>query len=178
MNHVDYVEALLEIAPPTGTPKTKSRPLDFEEAEQQLQLPILEDFQRILQIYRSGSFNDFIWLFSPFTKNQYLNLFEQLAIENELLEEDFAVEPGDFELWPSPECLVPWAGTSNGDRIYWRTINGKTQVIVREARTLNFQTFPLSISEFLVNVLIEKIEVNCFPSDFPEDPYFKHTSDE
>ncbi|QDT40726.1 hypothetical protein Pan241w_07840 [Gimesia alba] len=173
---MDYVEALLELAPPTDVPATSLTPLDFVEVEIKLQTTIPKDYQRILEAYRSGAFDKYLWLFSPFSKNQNVNLFEHLAIENELLEESFETELCDIVLWPAPEGLIPWAGTVNGDRIYWRTINHKTQVLVRETRSLNFQIFPLSISEFLVNALIEKIDVNCFPCDLPEDPFFQYES--
>ncbi|MCA9013726.1 MAG: SMI1/KNR4 family protein [Planctomycetaceae bacterium] len=173
---MDYVEALLELVPPKDVPASNLTPLDFGEAERKLQVPIPEDYQRILQTYRSGSFDEFLWLYSPFSKNQYMNLFEHLAIENELLEQWFETEPCDIELWPSPEGLIPWAGTANGDLIYWRTIKHEIQIVVRETRSLNFQIFPLSISEFLVNALIEKLEVNCFPYDLPEDPFFLYES--
>ena len=71
-------------------------------------------------------------------------------------------------LFPEPGGLHPWAGTDNGDRLYWRTEGNPDSwsVVVWESRGPQYEDYALTMSGFLVAWLQGDVRIPMFP---PED---------
>lgn len=134
--------------------------------------PLPGDFRSLIDMYGEGCFDHFLWLLHPTSENPNLNLVMQLRFQRESLA---GVDmPNGF----SPEDLVPWAGTDNGDVCYWRLDSGPKRmpgrlVVVNEARGPAWKEYNKSATEWLLAVLTRRLRVPVFPIDFPsEKPSF------
>ncbi len=147
------------VPPPARVPR-----IDWTEVENRLGFPLPDDYRALMETYGEGSFDDFLWLLHPTSPNPNLNLISELRAQREALALD--VEG----VGPPPEDLVPWAGTDNGDAVYWkfdsqRRLGGT--VIVNAARGDAWPEYDLSATEWLLAVLSGRIRVPVFPDDFP-----------
>jgi hypothetical protein len=136
------------------------------------------DYMAMVSSYGAGCFDDFVWLFSPFSDNQNLNLFEQVNRTRgitESLAHEFADEsvPRHF---PEPGGLLPFAVTDNGDYLCWTTEGEPDNwtVVVWPARSPDLERTRLTASQFFVSVLGRTVTMRSFPTDFPsENPLFR-----
>src|SRR5260370_38300862 len=115
-----------------------------------------------METYGEGSFEDFLWLLHPTSPNPNLNLISELRAQREALALD--VEG----VGPPPEDLVPWAGTDNGDAVYWKFDSQRrlgSSGIVNEARGGAWPGYALSATEGMVGVLTARIRVPASPDE-------------
>ncbi len=163
-------EELVHIAPPPGQPVDGRG--DWSQVERSL-CALPDDYKVLVGAYGAGSFDHFIWVLSPFSKNQYLNLIEQAKLAREAhesLRRDFS-EPPYYPFFPENSGLLPFGITDNGDYLYWKTAGSPKNwpVIIGAAREPKYEIFKCSVSEFLADILSRRITCNIFPADFPSD---------
>jgi hypothetical protein len=164
---VSSLEKLLEIMPPPEKPLAATGDWQLVAAGVGTALP--SDYEAFIARYGTGRVSGFLWVYNPFEENRHLNLLARypiiLAGDREIRESfpDDVPEP----LFPEHDGLLPWAGTDNGDRLYWRTKGDPDAwpVVVWESRGPEYQSYALSMTGFLLAWLNGEITVPVFPPD-------------
>src|ERR1035441_7733026 len=84
----------------------KPSPEDWQAIENRIR-PLPSDYKDFISEFGSGSFDQFLWIFSPFVKNKHLNLFDQLQPRLQAYAEMKKVEPHEspFDAYPTPGGL-------------------------------------------------------------------------
>lgn len=146
---------------------------DWQRCEREL-TAVPDDYRSFVEAYGTGVIDDFIWLVNPISANKYLNLVSQSRIILDALEETSTKFPGMYPMprFPDPGGLLPFAGTDNGDSLFWVT-NGKPNswtVAVMGPRSPECYCYDCGMLEFVLALL--RTELNCaaFPSDVPGTP--------
>lgn len=167
MSTSSFVRLKESVPPQPGREVTH---VDWVNVERALGTELPADYKQLVEAYGPGSFDDFLWLLLPMPSNLHLDLVNQQAVRLDALR---SLQAGG-ELLPQglrPEYLIAWATTDNGDVCYWSrgSADGpeKWIVAVNEARGLAWETFKISTSEFLVELLSGALRVRIFPDDFP-----------
>jgi hypothetical protein len=151
--------------------------VDWSAAERDLGIRLPKDYQHLVDTYGLGCFDDFLWLLHPAALSPHLNLGRQIAIRRKALEEGQL--PGEQ---PTPDEVIPWAYTDNGDVCYWKVIPvsdpNKWTILVNESRGPRWEEFEGSTTDWLAAVLSGRHRIRSFPSDFPSDhPHFRPMAD-
>jgi len=162
------LEQLLRIMPAPTTPLAGSG--DWQAVASTVGTALPGDYMAFISRYGTGCISGFLWVYNPFEENVRLNLLSRYRIildgDREIRESfpDDVPEP----LFPEAGGLLPWAGTDNGDRLYWRTIGDPDawSVVVWESRGPQYESIALSMTGFLYAWLQGEIIVPVFP---PED---------
>lgn len=66
--------------------------------------------------------------------------------------------------------------TDNGGLLFWQVLGSLAEwnIIINEARSLNWEVFKMSIPDFLLGILQQKLICHSFPSTFPDiNPSFE-----
>jgi len=153
----------------------------WARVEERLGTRLPADYKAFIDAFGLGSIDSFIWIFSPFTRNQYVNLERKLEVVGDVLAQ--LAQCGEqipFLYFPASGGLFPFGSTDNGDSLYWKT-DGEPDlwpVVVNEARGPHWEMYNLSMTAFLSQVLSGKLVCTVFPDDIPShSPTFKAADD-
>ena len=127
-----------------------------------------KDYRLFIDTYGSGSFNNFLWVMSPFSLNDNLNLLKKFndlkrsfctmkSILPDMLMEEF---------YDGVKGLLPWGITDNGDELYWNVQKEYSQIVVFSCRYSEKLEFDLTFGDFLDQIFSQKIMCSIFPEDF------------
>jgi hypothetical protein len=174
------MKTLREIFPPPAVPTEENRQ-EWAIVEQRLATRLPADYKAFIDEFGLGAIDSFIWIFSPFTRNQYVNLERELKeIGDTLAQLAQGGEEIPFAYYPNPGGLFPFGGTDNGDVLYWKTDGDPDfwPVVVNEARGPHWETYNLSMTAFLLQVFTGELVCTVFPHDFPSNsPTFTAAED-
>jgi hypothetical protein len=171
------LEALNKVLKPPGCPSERPRESDWQPIEQNLGFELPEDYKEFIGCYGTGAVDNFLWVFSPFSKNKHLNLLQEGKVKLQALRQ-LADEFGEeipYLLYPDSNGLLPWGVTDNGDVLYWLCKGPPTSwlIVVNESRGPAWREFPLVVTTFLAALGTKELVVDFFPVDFPsETPEF------
>lgn len=130
-----------------------------------------EEYKEIVATYGTGSFDGFLWILTPFSRNKHLNLLDRLPVAREAYASmlPLPTEYQRFPFFPQPGGLLPFGVSDNGDTLYWQTGAGGQQwpIVVGAARDPAYEIFDEPLGAFLGNILSGRQIVKLFPSDFP-----------
>lgn len=165
---------LSELMPPPAEPLEVPSDEQWKQCERDLTyLP--SDYREFVQQYGTGVVDDFLWVFNPAAENEHLNLFSQSKIILAALEESSREFPDVFTMprFPSRNGLLPFAGTDNGDNIFW-VVNGRNPdewtIAVMGPRSPELFRHHSGFVQFLISMIRSDLRCKVFPSDFPDDP--------
>lgn len=170
---MDELISIIRVMPP---PVGKSAGVSSESwraIQDSLGLELPKDYRDFIDAYGTGRIDDFIWVLSPFAKNQYLNLCSQSKIILDA-QKQFHSESGvksAFTYFPDTNGLFPWGGTDNGDVLFWHCVGDPSRwnVVVRDSRSSRWRSFDLNMTAFLYAVVTKELIVDVFPDDFPSN---------
>jgi hypothetical protein len=159
------IEGLTRLMPPPDAPIAAAGDWDYVLRALGTALPA--DYVDFIARYGTGRIAGFLWVYNPFERNPYLNLLSRsdavLDADRQTREQfpDYFPEP----LFPETGGLLPWAGTDNGDRLYWRTAGepNSWSVFVRDSRAPEHAIYDLRMSGFLLEWLQGNIKIPVFP---------------
>jgi hypothetical protein len=162
------IDNLLAIIPPPPVPVEASGEA-WEKVEERLGAVLPDDYKEFICHYGSGLISNFIGIYNPFSKRININLLEQS--ERQLWALRTLIGEGEvcpYELFPTPEGLLPFGRTENGDALHWLTCGspGNWSIVVNDSRSPEYEQFDCSLSEFLVGILTQKKHCSIFPPDF------------
>lgn len=166
------IAKLIDLIPVPTSPAEVPRPSEWTLLRESLEIELPEDYEDLINIYGTGSFGEFLWIFSPFTNNVNINLIEQKRIMLSRLHDVHAEcgVPFPFQGYGTDVELFPLGDTANGDELFWlysKNTKKPIQIVINEVRTFDWEYFDPSISSFLAGIFDGTIEVLTFPDDFP-----------
>ncbi|GAA2415963.1 hypothetical protein GCM10010420_52640 [Streptomyces glaucosporus] len=143
-----------EIPPPADV-----RPKDWRQVESRLGTALPADYKQLVDLYGGGVFDDTIWLLEPDCANEHYDLLTKNKNRPEELEYLWATgEPKPAELHEEGSKLVAWAVTENGEYLFWLARSGQHPddwtIMINEGRGPEWESHPVSCSEFLRSILL------------------------
>jgi hypothetical protein len=166
----DRVERLVELVAPVGT----VRQHDWTSARALVDDDLPADYVRLVDTYGAGQFDGFLWIYEPDCINPYFDLVPQAAERAEALDELWSDGEERPEGVESAASLIAWAGTDNGDYVYWHRPAGATsggRVLVNESRGPSWVSYAMSPTEFLHGLLIGDIAIDFFEGWLPQQDH-------
>jgi hypothetical protein len=132
----------------------------------------------LIDTYGTGNFGGFLYVYTPFAPNEYLNLYyaldtlhqanRQMARREET--QWTAVHP--FRLYPELEGLLPWGCTKNyGDAFFWQ-VQGSPDIwetVFYDLRRGEYEVWKKTTSELLLHLFTRQAESVLLPDDFPPE---------
>lgn len=136
----------------------------WSEVEIKLGVALPQDYKEFINSYGAGKIAGFISIFSPYSNNANLNIIEQLNRQSDVLREiALSGEVLPYSIFPAKGGILPVGMTDNGDVIYLRTDTPKWNVVVNEARGPEWESYDLSLVDFLVSILSGRVVCGIFP---------------
>ncbi len=173
------LETVRAVAQPPSSPVETGSPEQWAEVERTLGTALPEDYKALVDAYGTGGFNDFLFVFNPFTRNKYLNLLELRPVILQAYTElrNQFPESHPYPAHPEPGGLLPWARTENGDELYWLTDGEPNSwpVVFYETRHGSHQQFDAPATEVVAGLLRGELAADIFPpaEEFGDDgPFF------
>ena len=160
-------------------PMCQGKKNSWEEVEKEIGLIFPEDYKVFIDSHGEGAINEFLWILSPFSKNENLNSIEKFESMREAyisMQRQFP-EQCPFHFYDGKSGLFPWGITDNGDELYWNFKGDTLEVLVYEARYARNISYTMGMEEFLCKLLKREIECPIFPDDFilEDNNYLKYT---
>ncbi|PRH78708.1 hypothetical protein C6N75_13475 [Streptomyces solincola] len=156
---------LTALCPPPASPPQGS---DWSDVENTLGVALPQDYKQLVDTYGPGQFCDFITLYHPGAPSEWADLTGPMPTR--LREQIEEVRQVAERPWPLPhpvEELQAMGVTENGDYLFWATrptdAPGRWPVAVNEALGAPWFTYDGTVSEFLVSVLRNDVQVPMFP---------------
>jgi hypothetical protein len=169
---------LLESVPLPTNPTDTGSPKAWGKIQERLGVPLPKDYKAFIDRYGTGSFNDWLIPYNPFTPIDHLNLFQVLDAHHQASRQtqkmsDFNWSPvSPFELYPAEEGLLPWGTTSNFNQaLFWQT-SGPSQawsVVLYSLDNGEYEVWKMDTTTFLYRLLFKEIKSVLLPEGFPSE---------
>ncbi|MBA3947648.1 MAG: SMI1/KNR4 family protein [Herpetosiphonaceae bacterium] len=166
------------VAPPVAPLETGS-PEQWAAAEAQLGVQFPDDYKALVDTYGTGGFNDFLYVFNPFARNQYRNLFKgkDVMLDAYNVSRSQFPEYSPYPAFPETGGLLPWGTTDNGDELYWQTEGQPNawSLVLFDARHGRNERYQLGITDFLAQFFSGTLKSRVLPEDLlmeDEDQFF------
>ena len=173
------LERLRQLLPPPADPVEPGRPDGWGEVEGALGTELPSDFKAFTELYGSGTVDDFLYLFNPFTAGPDGNL---LAEKDRVLDgyrQTRARFPERLPLppFPDPGGVLPLGRTDNGDELYWVTQGDPDgwPVALLESRATRQEVHPMPVTEFLAALAANQLTSRILPGDLIGRPSHQFT---
>ena len=171
------IDSLLNILPPPPNPDVTPTLATWNNAFRFLQTRLPEDYVQFINHYGTGDINDFLYIHSPFSAREHLNLLQEFAPTLSCfsgLKSDFP-ELYPYPLYFEPGGLIPFGHTDRGDTFFWltttSTIDDWPLVIVQCARNGDFHArYDLPLTQFLLDTFAGKLRCPLLPEDWSHHP--------
>lgn len=151
------VESLTRVLPPPQAPLETGLFDEWEQVELTVGVSLPHDFKEFIKVFGTGRICGLFYLLNPFSKNEHLNLINQVPIRLDALSEIRKGYPAEvpYPIFPEPSGLLPWAYTDNGDVFYWRTQGAPDAwtVVLQDTGFEIWEEYNDSLSGFLERLL-------------------------
>ncbi|WP_186946741.1 SMI1/KNR4 family protein [Undibacterium hunanense] len=172
-----YIEEILKILSPPDKPLDAPHVGEWIAAEEKLEHSFPSDYKEFVEKFGEGKIDNFLHIFTPFSKNENFNLIMQRDVQSKVLKELKSYdETIPYPILPEPGGLLPFAATDNGDVLFWKTsgIADKWTIVVNAARSPDWKEYDMSMAEFLLQLLRRRLHCEIFPVSFPSpSPMFE-----
>jgi len=166
---------LIQLVPPPTKPFEIGSPKGWKIVQERLGVSFPPDYKSFIDCYGTGTFNDFITPYNPFTSIDYLNTFQVLDAHHQARHQPglggdtswSVVAP--FDLYPAPDGLLPWGTTTKFDHVFFWQITGLPEswvTIFYNLRVGEYEVWKIPFTSFLVKLFQRKIESVLLPKDF------------
>lgn len=165
------LESLLEIMTPPVLPVENVGDVDWINIEELLGVGLPADYKQFINVFGTGEIGEFLLPFNPFSKNENLNLLEQIKRRLDFMRkmiESFGEKECPYPLYPHPSGLLPWGCTGNGDMLFWlmdADVNNWAIVVYAPHDEL-FEHYKESMTSFLEKLITGDIVSQPIPNDF------------
>lgn len=173
------IAELTTLVRPPVEPSDTGTQEQWAQIEDELGVALPPDYKAYIATYGSGSFNDFIVYFNPFSPSPHDNLLDQFRQHHQAEREkrlwfpdrsESIVHP--FQLFPEAKGLLPFGRTTNfGDTFFWQIHEQPDAwpVVHYNLRDGEYELFQTTCTAFLVGVFSKTCISRLFPTDFPGD---------
>jgi hypothetical protein len=173
------LERLRRLLPPPADPMEPGQPDGWPAIEAALGTRLPRDFKAFTERYGSGTVDDFLYLFNPFTqgpdgnllveKDRVLAAYRQTRVR---FPDRLALPP-----FPEPGGVLPLGRTDNGDELYWVTEGQPDQwpVALLEARAALQEVHPMPVTRFLAALAANQLTSRVLPEDLLGRPSHRFT---
>lgn len=166
------IEQLKGLVPAPPDPKYTGDEDKWKQAESKLKIALPKDYKAFVDTYGSGELANFIYVFTPFTKSEHMNLVQRVASDGDVfreLKENEGDEEVPFQIYPESPGLLSWGSDGNGNFLFWLTEGepDRWPVIVAAGRDSEFERFDIPMTEFLFKALTRNLNCGIWPEDFP-----------
>lgn len=171
------IEILKKILIPTNEKYYNKN--DWDKIQEKWEIKFPDDYKEIISLYGTGAINDFLWIFSPFSENKYLNLtnqYTEIKDSYEVMINGFP-EKNWLNFYNGETGIFPWGSTDNGDELFWNYKRDNISIVVYESRYIKMNEYNIGMSEFLVKLLNKELYCDIFPDDFILDKNFYNRID-
>ena len=107
------------------------------------------DYKQLVNGYGAFGIDEFVWIISPFSKNDLFNQKKAAEREN--------------------KGLIALGGTENSDELFWFVNNHYWSIIVYQARSDIYYKYDMELSKFLYKLIKKEMICPCFPDNFPSE---------
>ncbi|MFF5055894.1 hypothetical protein ACFY1S_22200 [Micromonospora sp. NPDC000663] len=138
--------------------------------------------RQMLAVYGAGCFDEFLWIYGEGVEREALSIEENTRAARSILSrglpESLAEHLSGLDI--TPDQLVQWGGTDNGDLLLWIPTGPVDEwpTLVLEAGRLRFSIVSLESPSMIFELLTKSLKIPIFPPDFPStnpqfspDPY-------
>lgn len=168
------LDELLKVLRAPIHPVETRGPREWVEIEAKLGTGLPEDYKVFMDLFGTGTINEFLVIFNPFSSNRFVNLIDRAFLDFEGLAESRTRWPELFvyDRFPSPAGLLPAGTTHNGEMIYWKTLGHPNEwpLVIFEGRGPKCASYSLRLTEFLGRLLDHSLQCEVLPPDFPTWP--------
>jgi hypothetical protein len=169
------LHSLRQILPPPDAPWEAVAPARWPSVERFLCTELPTDYKQFLEVYGTGHIDGYLRVSNPLRRSTYPWIQETLGALGHLHEmrAGFGREQVPDSLFPELGGLLPWASTTSGDSLYWRTRGtpDRWTVVVLPARATGGDDFDGPAIAFLEAVLRRQYRSHVM-GEFPESPVF------
>jgi len=168
---IDKINKILAIPKIIYKPGTKE---EWSNVENKIGISLPSDYKQFINTYGTGKIDNFIWILTPFVKDENLNLLERskFLIDNYLKTAKKFPQYYKHKVYPEDEGLFPWGYTINGDILYWITKRKSNDwnIVVYESRSSENYEYEGTMTHFLYRLLTrEIIDPILTDEDFPTE---------
>ena len=173
------LERLRQLLPPPADPVEPGRPDGWAGVEGALGTGLPGDFKAFTELYGSGTVDDFLYLYNPFTQGPDGNLLVEKDRVLEGYRQTRARFPERLPLpaFPDPGGVLPLGRTDNGDELYWVT-QGDPEgwpVALLESRAARQEVHPMPVTGFLAALAANQLTSRVLPEDLLGRPSHRFT---
>jgi len=173
------LERLRQLLPPPANPVEPGRPDGWAAVEAALGTGLPGDFKGFTELYGSGTVDDFLYLFNPFTAGEDGNLLVEKDRVLAAYRQTRARFPDRLALPPFPEPggVLPLGRTDNGDELYWVTDGDPDgwPVALVESRAALQELHQVPVTGFLAALAANQLASRILPADVLGRPSHRFT---
>jgi hypothetical protein len=166
------LERLRAIVPPPDAPVETGSEDGWPKVEAALGTALPDDYKRLTALYGSGKFDDFLWLFNPFTPGEDGNLLEERDAVLAAYAETRARFPErlPWPPFPEPGGVLPLGRSDNGDELYWVTGAAPDDwpLALVEARAASHELHRTTVTGFLAALADGTLRSRILPPEVLE----------
>lgn len=158
------MEALLRVVPPPERPFGFAGP--WEQLEAELGTPLPPDYKDFVRLYGHGYFMRFLGVDVPRSSNGNTRLEKNIPLVCKIFAEFDPPDGRPFPLWPSPEGLIPFGATDDGDYLFWLASGAPEEwrVVVWDRGMQEYELLDCDLTGFLAGLATGEL----LPKEFPD----------
>lgn len=173
----DPLKKLVALLDPPRAPVEVPGARDWSAVECFLGTSLPADYKRFVATYGTGLISDHLQVMNPFSTVR--PWFQRLRGDLGALHaarwnqqsSGEALNNVPYPIFPEAKGLLPWGFTYNGDLLCWRTDrHPDTWTVVAATRSWRYAEYAGTMSEFLVDLLSEKVSWSIWDAGAHEAP--------
>jgi len=167
------IQELMMTLTPAQAPIEAGSPDKWPSVEKSLGISLPIDYKEYINIFGTGVIGYLIRPLNPFSSRPLFDFFRQVkevTDRRRWYKTEFGDEWCPYPLYPEPGGLLPWANTLDGDALFWNT-HGTPEawsIVIGEVKSKEFETFELSTTSFLRQVITGELNSNILAEIDPD----------
>ncbi|MFG2023032.1 hypothetical protein [Streptomyces sp. NPDC048825] len=168
VNPADELRNLTALCPPPQNLGASRR-----ERPERTALNIPGNHEDLIAAYGTGCFDEFLWIFANGAENANLDIGKSTHTMQSILrgKDVPALREALGNYRTSPEELIQWGVTDNGDSLLWIPVGDAESwpTVVIQAGQLDFVISGKTSTGVVLGLLTRSLGIRFFPDDFPSD---------